>query len=512
MRGGVGQRYADDFMAEDRFSFPRSELRSRAARGAIINGAFLLGVELLGVVQAVLVARLLGTAEVGLYGIVSVTVMTLLSLKQIGIDEAFVAQDQSDQEMAFRQAFSLDLGLSAAFTLVTAALAPVVGMLYGDQSLTALMLALSLLPLLFALQAPAWIFLRRMDFVKQRSLQAIVPTITLLVTVGLILAGLKAWALVIGALAGNVAAALLAAAVSPYSMRPVLDRESARRYITFSAPIFLAAICGLIIRQGQTFAFETKLGLAGAGYLTLAVTLTRYADRADQLITQTIYPAICAISDSPKRLAEVFEKSNRITAMWALPFGAGLALFTPDLVQHVLGRKWEPAIPLVQLVGVSTAIYQLGFNWSAFHRAVGKTRPQTVYALAGLVAFLAAPLPLLLKFGALGFGWGLFAVNIVAGALRWIYMKQLLPNVSILPVVIRSLIPPLLATIPILAWRSLDGSETGGTQAWIAQMIVFGLTYVGLTVALERELLAEATGYLRRRGLGATASPQGARQ
>ena len=510
MGGGVRQRYADDFMAEERFSFPRSELRSRAARGAIVNGVFLLGVELLGVAQAVLVARLLGTAEVGMYGIVSVTVMTLLSLKQIGIDEAFVQQDQSDQEMAFRQAFSLDLGLSAVFTLLTAALAPLIGSLYGDQSLTPLMLALSLLPLLFALQAPAWIFLRRMDFVRQRTLQAIVPAVTLAATVSLILAGMQAWALVIGALAGNVAAAILAARVSPYLMTPLIHMESARRYLTFSAPIFLAAICGLIIRQGQTFAFESKLGLAGAGYLTLAVTLTRYADRADQLITQTIYPAICAISDSPRRLAEVFEKSNRITAMWALAFGAGLALFTPDLVDHVLGRKWEPAIPLVQLVGVSTAIYQLGFNWSAFHRAVGRTRPQTVYAIAGLVAFLAAPLPLLMKFGALGFGWGLFAVNIVAGALRWVYMKQLLPEVRILQLVARSVVPPLAATAPILIWRVLGGSETNGVAIWIAQMAIFTLVYAAVTALAERELLGEAIGYLRRRRVSTTPSAQGA--
>jgi O-antigen/teichoic acid export membrane protein len=190
--------------------------------------------------------------------------------------------------------------------------------------------------------------------------------------------------------------------------------------------------------------------------------------------------------------------------MWALPFGIGLALFTPDLVDHVLGSKWEPAIPLVQLVGVSTAIYQLGFNWTAFHRAVGKTRPQIVYALAGLVAFLAAPLPLLFAFGALGFGWGLFVVNIVAGALRWIYMKQLLPSVRILPVVLRSLVPPLVAALPILFWRTVDQTDTQSFEIWIAQMTLFTASYGVLTALLERDLLAEAVGYLRRRGLNSS--------
>ena len=36
-------------------------------------------------------------------------------------------------------------------------------------------------------------------------------------------------------------------------------------------------------------------GSRGAGFITLAVTLTRYADRADQIVAATIYPAICAV-------------------------------------------------------------------------------------------------------------------------------------------------------------------------------------------------------------------------
>ncbi|MEI6446948.1 MAG: oligosaccharide flippase family protein [Actinomycetes bacterium] len=491
-------------MANERFAFPRSELRSRAARGAIINGAFLIAVESLGVVQAVVVARLLDADQVGLYGIVSVTVMTLLSLKQIGIDEAFVQQEQEDQVEAFQHAFTLDLALSAGFALMTAALAPLVGSLYGDSSLVPLMLALSLLPILFALQAPAWVFLRRMDFVRQRALQAIVPAVTLIATVAALLADLGAWSLVIGALTGNAAAAVMAAVISPYPLRIKLHGKAARRYLTFSAPIFLAAVCGLMIRQGQTFAFEAKLGLAGVGYLTLAVTLTRYADRADQLITQTIYPAICAIADKPARMAEAFEKSNRLTAMWALPFGAILALFTPDLIAHALGEKWIPATALIQLIGVSTAIYQLGFNWTAFHRAVGRTRPQTVYAIAGLFAFLAAPLPLLLAFGASGFGWGLFAVNIVAGGLRWAYMRNLLPSVRIARLAGRAFVPPLLACVPVICWRLFEGSDPRDLAVSLAQLVLYVAAYVALTITLERRLLNEALSYVRTRGLAPT--------
>ena len=46
-------------------------------------------------------------------------------------------------------------------------------------------------------------------------------------------------------------------------------------------------------------AFDLAEGLAAAGYITLAATLTRYADRVDRILASTIYPAICAVQDRP---------------------------------------------------------------------------------------------------------------------------------------------------------------------------------------------------------------------
>ena len=56
---------------------------------------------------------------------------------------------------------------------------------YDDDRLLPLTLAVAYLPLAFALQAPQWIFFRRMDFVRLRMLQAIVPLGTVVVTVPL---------------------------------------------------------------------------------------------------------------------------------------------------------------------------------------------------------------------------------------------------------------------------------------------------------------------------------------
>ena len=491
-------------MASERFSFPAGELRHRTARGVLVNGAFILAAEGLVVVQQVLVARFLSVSQVGLYGIVSITVITLLTLKQVGIDEQFVQQDEADQELAFQRAFTIELALSGVFALLVALLAPVIALLYGDWELAPLMLALAYLPLAFALQAPAWIFLRRMDFVRQRAIQAAVPTATFVATLALLVAGLDVWALVLGALVGNVVAAVIALRLSPFRLKLDLHAPSVRLYAMFSWPILFAAVAGLVIRQGQVFAFNAHLGLAGAGFITLAVTLTRYVDRADQIVTATIYPAICAVTDRRDVMTELFMKSNRVTAMWALPFGAFLALFAPDLVHFVLGDKWEPAVILLQILGITGAVHQLGFNWTAFYRAVGISRPQAVYAAAAALAFLAVPLPLLFAEGIEGFAYGMFAVMAAAWGTRAWYIKRLLPDVRLTALALRASIPVLAASAAALLVRLTEsGSRTAGVA--LAELALFALVLALVTWLLERPLLGEMAGYLkRRRGVVAT--------
>ena len=160
--------------------------------------------------------------------------------------------------------------------------------------------AIAYLPTAFALQAPTWIFFCSMDFVSVRTLQSLVPVVTFCVTVPLAALGVGVWSLVIGPAVGNTVAVVAGIAVSPTGC--ACSSTGGPRTLL---PLLLAGVRGrgraAAGRQGQVLAFTLHGGLAAAGYITLAVTLTRYADRADQIIATTIYPAICVVADQLRR-------------------------------------------------------------------------------------------------------------------------------------------------------------------------------------------------------------------
>ena len=89
-------------------------LRVRTARGGAVNAAFLSGAEALVLLQGLLATALLGPGAIGLYGVVTTTAMTIVALRRVGIDEAFVQTDADDEEAEFQRALTVELALGRA--------------------------------------------------------------------------------------------------------------------------------------------------------------------------------------------------------------------------------------------------------------------------------------------------------------------------------------------------------------------------------------------------------------
>ena len=243
--------------------------------------------------------------------------------------------------------------------------------------------------------------------------------------------------------------------------------------------------------------FGLRDGLEAAGWITFAMTITRYADRADQIIATTIYPAIVRVRDRVEVLEELFAKSNRLALMWALPFGAGLALFGADLVRFVLGGEWEGAIVPLAGLAVATAIQQLGYNWFAFYRARGEPGPQAVESAVLAASFAAVTVPATLAAGSWGFAAGRIACTGCVLAVRRVYIRRLLPGVRLGALAARAAVPVVAATLPVVALRgALWGGERPLVQA-LGELALWVVTLVVVTRRLEGVLLAELRGYLR---------------
>lgn len=473
-------------------------LREHAARGTLINGAFMSGLGVLSLLRGFVVAAFVTTADYGLWGVLIVSIGTLVLLKQVGIGDRFVAQDEPDQELAFHRAFTLELLLTLAVSVLLLALLPLFALAYGQPELLAPgLVVIAALPAI-ALQTPVWVYYRRMQFVRQRTLQAVEPVVGFAVTLGLAIAGAGYWAFVVGYFVGAWSAALVALLAAPVRPRWSFDSSVLRSYAAFSWPLFLAALGGVVVAQAAVFGTEAHLGIAAVGALTLAITITQFTARVDQLVTETLYPAICAVRDRTELLLESFVKSNRLALMWGVPFGLGVSLFCADLVAFGIGEKWEPAIVLMQVFGVVAAAGQVGFNWDAYFRALGQTRPIATASLITAASFVTAGIPLVLAFGLRGVAAAIAVQVAVDLVLRAWFLRRIFPGLRFARHALRGIAPTIPAVALVLIVRAVETGERTLALA-IGEAALFLLVTALVTWFAERVLLREALGYLTGR-------------
>jgi O-antigen/teichoic acid export membrane protein len=471
-------------------------LRHRAARGTLINAAFLAALTSLGLIKGFAVAGFLSRRDFGVWGVLVVTLGTLGWLKQVGISDRYLQQDDDDQELAFQRAFTLELVISAGFFLLALVVVGLMTVVYARPELLAPGLAVIMVIPALVLQSPLWVFWRRLEFVRQRSLEAIDPGVEFVVTVGLAAAGAGYWSLVAGLLAGNYASALAIVRASPYRLALRYDAGTLRQYVRFSWPLVVAGAGGIVTAQSSVLVGNAALGLGGVGSIALASSVALYTTQVDQIITATLYPAICKVRDRADLLFESFVKSNRLGLLWGVPLGVGIALFAPDLVRFGLGAHWLPAVPLLQLFGLVAAIDQLGYNWDAYYRARGETRPIAIVSLVGTLVFVCVALPLLVIDGLDGFGAGLAFTAVVTVSARAFYLVRLFPAFGMARHAARAIVPTIPACAAALVLRALDGSERTLAAA-AAEVVVFVVGVLLATIVLERSLLREIGGYLR---------------
>jgi len=485
----VDERFAS------RFDLRGRSLRSHTARGSVVNGVFVLGVNLLNILKGFAVAIFVSAAEYGVWGILLVTFTSLLWLKSSVVGDKFIQQNEDDQVAAFERAFTFELLLSGAFLVLFLATLPLAALVYGRPELVAPGLVLAALLPASVLTTPLWVFYRRMDFVRQRLLQAIDPVVAFAVTIGLAVAGAGYWSLVIGLVAGGWAMALVVLVMSPYRLRLRYDRAEAREYLGFSWPLFVAGASSMLIPQVGLVVTEYAVGIAAVGAVALAATITTYADRIDQVITYSLYPAICAVSDRLDLLFETFVKSNRLALIWAVPFAVSMTLFGADLVTFVLGQDWTQATLLLQVFGINTALYQVGFNWHAFYRARGETRPTAVVAAGTAVTFGAVAVPLTLSAGLEGFAIGMVVMTVANFLLRMLYLSRLFPGFGVARHVVRAAAPTVPAAAAVLGVRLVETGERTLALA-LGELALYGITTLVATLVLERALLRELWGYV----------------
>ena len=350
-------------------------LGSTVARGTSVGflGALLAQVILFG--SYVILARLASPEIFGAFAAASILVAVGGLFIESGMTAALI-QRRDRIEEAMATAFAATLASGIGLALLSAALAPGVGWLFGGQEMVAeIALALAGIHILNGLHVvPNALLQREFAYVRKATIEPIsLTTYGAVGAVGLAI-GWGVWALVGALYASGVVRLLLAWALTPRRPDPRLAtlgmwRELARyaRHVVASEFLRLSGETAQTVLIGRVLS-TTALAQFNFGNRIA----TQAASPISMASAYVLFPALARMSNDATRLRSAFQRSLSTLTYATAPLSLAFLPFGQAFVILLLGRTWQTAgdvLTSLCLVGVALALISIS---SEVFKAVGR--------------------------------------------------------------------------------------------------------------------------------------------
>lgn len=366
------------------------------------------------VVIGIVLARLLGPAEFGIFGIAMVTLLATLAFNELGVSLAIVRWPDPPEKLA-PTVNTISAAMSALLAGVLVAAAPAVSTLLGDVRATPVVQVLAAAVLINGLVATPAAALQR-EFKQGRRMVAdqVNSWLGALVALGCALAGLGAMSLAIGRVVGSVVAAVLLVVWSPVPYRFGWDATLVRPLLRFGLPLAGASILVFAAGYADQVITGAALGATALGVYVLAFNLAGWPLSFLSQPLRAVAPAAFArLQHDPDALHAAFVRWLGLVSSAALPACLAIAGAAEPVVRFVYGPAWVAAGAVLAWLALGAALriwFELGYDY-----LVVLGRSNTVLAIQ--VAWVAVGVPALIAGALLGGVVGLaaaqFAVTLV---------------------------------------------------------------------------------------------------
>jgi O-antigen/teichoic acid export membrane protein len=295
-------------------------------------------------------------------------------------------------------------------------------------------------------------FFKDLELDKQFRFMLVTRVLVVLITWAVAFIWRNYWALVVGALLERVVPTIYSYRVHPY--RPAFSLSMWRQIGGFSLWLMLNNFLTFLNGRSSTFVLGKLAGPAVVGNYTLSQRIIYLpGSEIAAPIRQAVYPGYAKLSGEPERLGDGFIRVFGLIMLAVVPISAALGLVVDPLVRVALGERWIPAIPIMQVLVLSSIFRVATANAGPLLFALN--RPELV-SLSNFVGLLVL-IPLLIwgvsSAGAVGAAWAVAASSATTLVLNVHWARRSL-NMGLGPLLQVSWRPLLGVTTMVVATQA----------------------------------------------------------
>lgn len=438
-------------------------------------------------------ARLLVPADFGVVAAATVLVSFSQTLAEAGLGRAIVQRpDRVDD--ACTVAFWINLGLALAVMVVLLATAPWIAAFFHDPRIADVVRVLALqVPLAALCTVQVARLQRNLDFKELSLIRLATAVLPALVSIPMAIAGHGYWALVAGALLGQLSQALVLWWRSPWRPTWSFPRPLARELARFGFWATMSAMLAWFYLWMDAVVVGRFLGAGDMGlYRTANTLVTMLFGLAFAPLLPVFYSVISRSGHDRDRVGRALMDFSDAMTMLALPMAAVIALAGPWVEGTLFGPAWTGMGLVVALLAAGQGLaWMVGANGEAY-RAIGRPRLETIAMALSSAVYLAG-----------------YLVSVQHGLMAFVVTRVLLVGLGIAIQVVVScrtfgmparewlaivVLPAASSTLAYLVAIAAPLPPAADTTTALARLAVFAAVFAALIATLGKTRL----GRIRR--------------
>ena len=384
-----------------------------------------VSIRIIGFVKIALIARILGPAELGIFGIASLILSLLETLTDTGIN-VFLIQQNKNYKKYLNSAFLISIARGLIIAGVIVLSGPLIRIFFNIESTTYVLVLVSIVAILRGLVNPAIVKLEKeMFFDKELILRLFLYVVDTIFALYFTFKYQRAEGILIGMIIGVILEVLISWLFINPKPKIILNKKDVKFVLLRGRWVTLTGIFNYLFHNIDDIIVGKLLGIYSLGIYQLAYKLSTVPIyETGEIFGRVTFPIYTKISNDRVRLKRAFKKVTLTISLLVIPAGLILIIFANSIVSIVLGNKWIEAVPVIKLLAVFGILRSISASVTPLLYSIKKQAYAMNIMLLGLCSLILTIIPFIKYYGLNGAALSTIIATIFTLPLIYYYLKK----------------------------------------------------------------------------------------
>jgi O-antigen/teichoic acid export membrane protein len=438
----------------------------------------------------IFLARILLPAD---FGLVSISILVIDSIglfREMGLSEALIYKKNDDNHTAANSMFFILPIIATVLFLIVYMTAPFAALFFDNQSVEPVVRILSFTLVLQSFGSVQSTLLQKELEFKKKMLSDALPKIGYaIITISLASLGYGVWSLVYGQILSTIIMVVLLWIVSDWVPTLKFDKKVALELFDYGKHVFASGILVFVISNIDYLVVGKMIGVEALGLYTIAFNISNLPASQITSLTGTVtFPMYSKLQDNLSELKRVYISILKYVSILSFPLALGIFAVSKDFIGLILGDKWLPAVPPLQIMCLLGLIDSIAATCVPVLKATGNPKifKNVLFVRLGLIAIIV--IPLTFTYGIFGTALAITIPALVT-ALIQIYKTKKILNQSIFSLLHVLILPFINSVIMMFLVLYLRSNLHIISFLQLISLILSGIVvYIFLTLLTDKEI------------------------